>query len=292
MMFYENLARKIELPVEVLNEILALQPILGELSVLQMQLLDSDYAVDELKKSLAIIAKETKIHPYQVDFYLLLLATKPLYELYQQRGINDEIFFDTMRDLVYKLRECQMIHGINGTFVFDWYPGFYRLERFALGRLQYEFSNYDKESYDRFGVKIEQGDLAFGLHVPSSGPLNRDECYESYQRACKFFETDWLVLKCHSWFFNPYHQEFLPANSNILAFINDFDIIDYQEETTFNDAWRIFGLVEGKDVAEWPESTSLQRAYKQHLLAGGSVGTGYAILVFDGEKVINLVDKE
>ena len=81
--------------------------------------------------------------------------------------------------------------------------------------------------------------------------------------------------------------EFLPENSNIRAFAEDFDIIRTDPEKNCHELWRVFGKRENYDPAELPRNNSLQRGLADYLASHDSVtGSGYGIFAFDGEKVI------
>ena len=41
-----------------------------------------------------------------------------------------------------------------------------------------------------------------------------------------------------------------------------------------------------EEAEDLPEDTSMRRAFKKHLLAGGKTGAALGILVFDGEKLL------
>lgn len=286
-MFYENLAKEIGLPLDFLDELMALREKIGDLNDLQDKLFDPDYSGD-LDNELKERAKEVEVHYYMYAFYLLFISAKKLHELYDINGIEEHIFFDSMKDIVYKLKECQTMYNISGTFVFGWFPDFYRLKRFALGRFQYDVSTYPSDDYEKFGLSIKKGDVAYGLHIPSSGPLTQEECLESYVKAFNFFGQKPLVIWCQSWLLNPHHRDFLPKESNIVQFLDNFDVISYASpQEKFGDAWRIFGNVADIEIADWPEETGLQRAYKNHVLQDGPLGEWLGVIVFDGRKIIN-----
>lgn len=46
-------------------------------------------------------------------------------------------------------------------------------------------------------------------------------------------KTDYIIIVCNSWLIFPKHYEFLPLNSNIIGFMNDFDILWGSEEEIF-----------------------------------------------------------
>jgi len=60
--------------------------------------------------------------------------------------LTDELFWDTIADLKFKLIECHDVYGIWGTFVASWYPWFYTMHRFKLGRLQYEAVHFSGDT--------------------------------------------------------------------------------------------------------------------------------------------------
>ncbi|MBR5619688.1 MAG: hypothetical protein IKW76_08130, partial [Clostridia bacterium] len=79
---------------------------------------------------------------------------------------------------------------------------------------------------------------------------------------------------------------FLPPQSNILKFMDCFDIISSADSEVFNDKWRIFANYKDAEPADLPRDTSLRRAFADRLLAGGKTGSGWGIFFFDGEKIL------
>ena len=68
--------------------------------------------------------------------------------------------------------------------------------------------------------------------------------------------------------------------------LDDFIILESEEKEEFTDAWRLYGGAGYKKPEEWPEDNSLYRAFKQRVLSGGKTGSGFGIVIFDGEKVV------
>ena len=114
---------------------------------------------------------------------------------------------------------------------------------------------------------------------------------DSLKKAYEFF-TDFrrddglMIFECGSWLIYEGYKDFLPEKSNILKFIDDFEIVSSESCDKFNDAWRIFDKYGYKSPKHWPEDTSLRRAFKHHILNGGKTGHGHGIIVFDGEKAV------
>jgi hypothetical protein len=69
--------------------------------------------------------------------------------------------------------------------------------------------------------------------------------------------------------------------------MDDFDITQSKDDPDFNDKWRIFATDEKLKPEQLPADTGLRRAYVNRLKEGKPVGTGFGVIVFDGEKIIN-----
>jgi hypothetical protein len=287
-MFYDVLADRLELPREARELFNAVQAKAGDLPELQNALFSNEVTTEQLTERVEAAAEKLGIHMYTFCFYFLFKAAKRLHGCYIEKGIGEDVFFNTMNDLKYKLAECHAVHGIWGTFVFGWFREFYLMTRFALGRLQYDIYNYFWEPYEKHGISVQKGDVVYNCHIPSAGPLTKELCQDSYQKAYDFFGRHPLVIICDSWILYPPQRDFLPPGSRILDFMDDFDIINSHDHAEgFPDAWRVFGKDHVLPPEQWPVETGLQRAYAERIKQGKPVGTGQGVIVFDGEKIIN-----
>ena len=235
------------------------------------------------------------VHAYTIELFYFMYISYALHERYQAQNIDDAVFWQSMTDLRAKLVECRDVYGINGSFVASWFFGFFRMTRFALGRLQFEFTDYDEdEPYTRGGYTLQNGDKMIGMHIPSLGPLSNENMLDAFRRAyhfpyfadAKIPGTDIIPFCCGSWLLYPPHREFLPPQSNILKFMDCFDIVDSWDNEEFHDKWRIFAKYHTLPVDQLPRDTSLRRAYADRLAAGKPVGGGWGVFFFDGEKII------
>ena len=117
-------------------------------------LLFKDYGIDgaygaewkPIVPHMDALSERTGLHRHVVDFLFLALASERLRENYRAAGLTDELFWDTIADLKFKLIECHDVYGIWGTFVASWYPWFYTMHRFKLGRLQYEAVHFSGDA--------------------------------------------------------------------------------------------------------------------------------------------------
>ncbi|MBQ6708716.1 MAG: DUF5596 domain-containing protein [Clostridia bacterium] len=236
------------------------------------------------------IAEESSFLEEQLYMIYFMELSQHLMKLYEENGISLDVYWDSMSDLKVKLMECKKVYDIWGTFVGGWFIGFFRLDRFKLGRLEYEIVGCEIEDYKKHGIELKSKDPVINIHIPSGEPFTFDIRLDSYKKAYEFYKEyrkgDLLPLVCSSWLLYPTNKEFYPENSNIIDFADDFEIFASGDQDEFHDSWRVFGKPNETPFDELPETTSLMRAYKKHLANKGKVGYGKGIIIFDGENVL------
>ncbi len=248
--------------------------------------MDYKKILNELKD----VSPSCGVHTYTLHMLFFIILSRKTRKIYEERGIAPEIFRASMMDLHWKLLECKKMFGIWGTSVADWQIWWFEVKRFALGRFQYELVPFE-DTYEKNGISLHPGDLVINVHIPSCGPLRREEYMQSYAMAADFFRDSFedrpVVFFCESWMLFPEHRLFLPKTSNILGFMQDYDI--YKEEYNNGDLWRIFYEDHKKPVEELPQDTGLQRAYRSWLMDGHQAGLGFGVFIYDkrltGEKL-------
>ena len=239
------------------------------------------------------IAREGGVHPYTVWLLFLIQAAKPAVASYLEKGVPEDLVWETFRDLKFKVMECKNVQGVWGNFVAFWYPIFYSCDILKLGRLEFENTVYKEDTPYVWGeYVIRPGDPVKSVHIPSSRePFDQAARLDSYKRAYGFFKEELqgkpLVCVCDSWLLYPRNREILSPTSNIVSFSSDFDVIRWKESEEFHDAWRVFGGEYQNPPADLPENTSMQRAFKKWLMEGKKTGSGFGVLLFDGEKILN-----
>lgn len=231
------------------------------------------------------------LHRHVIDFLFMMSASEQMREDYRTAGLSDELFWDTIADLKYKLIECHNVYGIWGMFVAFWHSWFFQLRRFKLGRMQYESYIYSGDEPVTIGdYTVNPGDTVYNLHIPSCGPFPKDVRIDSYKKAYEFYKHELggkpMIFMCESWLLYPKNREILPAHLNMVDFLNDFKIVRVEETEEFGDKWRVFGADFEKPNEELPENTTMQRCFKKWLLAGNKTGEGIGVFVYDGEKFI------
>ena len=224
-------------------------------------------------------AKKLYLYEYTTELLVFCCLTKKLKERYDEKGISKEIFVTTIKDFRYQMEVCKNVKGIIGTPCSDWCIGFVAMTRFGLGRFQYEVIKFNAD-YTKDGKTLTPESLVLNVHIPASGqPLSGELALDSFERAKEFYKDiigEPFAFKCSSWLLYPEHEQMLSHESNIYRFMQMFDIIGNGIKKNNGDLYRIFGTDELRPEF-LPENTSLQRAYKKHLLNGGKTGYGVGV---------------
>ena len=227
------------------------------------------------------LAKDFPTAHETVEFLFFVLCSEHLKQLYQEEGYPEPYFRGVMLDMRYKLEECHNIRGIWGSMRAIWFIDFFALLRFAIGRLQYEVIAMP-ECMSADGQYCFGGEKAVNVHIPSAGPLKREEVQESFRQATNFyadcFPGDCVLFTCQSWLLFPMHFQMLPENSGIRQFMDEFTIIHVViDKSKCLHLWRVFGTYDVSNPETLPRNTSLQRIYAEWLEAGKPIGDGLGI---------------
>ena len=240
----------------------------------------------EMIENMKKLSESAGIHEYTGSLLLLVCMAPKLKERYTQKGISEEIFYDTLSDMRYKLYECLEVHGIIGTFVAYWYAGFFNLTRFGFGKLQFEPKKLGVDC-EYNGIPLSADTYVLNTHIPRTGKrLDRESILEAYRKGREFFLqyfphmfTDKkTVFYCSSWLLDPWNLTVLSEGSNLRAFITDYHIIEQGEYDNYKDLWRLFDKMYTGDPDALPQNTSLRRAYVERIKRGEK--TGWAIGIF------------
>jgi len=237
------------------------------------------------------LGHELGIHEYTASLLLYICLSKRLGEVYAERGIDRKIFFDSTHDLYYKLIECRLVKGINGSFVAIWFSGFFDLARFALGRLQFEISSTaDDVTID--GTFYPKGTKTLAVHIPRTGTrLERDSVLESYRLASEFFRVEFdgqpILFCCHSWMLDPWLGSVLSPSSNIVTFAKDYLLIHDNVSSINNVVWRVFDEDYRGDPYALSQSSSIRRAYADRIARGDDLIETLGFFVYENGNIIN-----
>ena len=198
----------------------------------------------------------------------MLKASADVYTDYVEKGIGDEIYYDTMKCYSRFIDETLKMTGRLCFDRFWWTVRQAGCHLFRIGELEYEMKHPD-------------GTVVIGIHIPSDADFTPSAVDESLRRAKAFFAEHYPELKdaeyrCHSWLLDGQLKGMLGERSNILSFQNRFEIFDRGEVSGEFIEWLY--RTRSTDYQGLPESTSLQRNMKIHLLSGGVVRNAYGRL--------------
>ena len=257
-----DLCEKICLQQEIIDKVIAFD-----------STFEYDNVKDEMERLLtfetsqeALIRLKEKLGEDQSGIKILTCMVRCLestYEQYSKLGIPEQVFLDTMNCFSRFIEEHKVSYGTYG-FDRDWWTTRQiGMKLFRIGELEYELTT-------------ESDEKVISVHIPSNARLTIINCRKSYVDSQKFIRTYYPEYKesryiCHSWLLSPALKELLPLTSNIIAFQEAFEVLEWNKE---EDDYMEWVYKKKYDVYEnLPEDSSLQRNMKKHLLAGGLVGT-------------------
>ena len=239
--------------------------------------INCDYA--DLLKRADGVAAAVSLHEYTVELLLFLCLSRHTKEMYIARGLDLQIYHDSMLDLKYKLEECKLVRGVVGSFVAKWFDRFFDLTRIALGRLQFEIIRFGYD-YTRDGKVLTPDSKVVNVHIPRTGtPIDKASCDAAYAKARAFFAKEIgepFAFYCSSWLLYPQNKEILSPTSNTYRFMAEYDVFKWGIDKHGDNLWRLFDTDE-RNWARLPANTSMRRAYVEHLKGGGRLGWGKGV---------------
>ncbi len=202
---------------------------------------------------------------------VLLDCVLATHDVYRKMNIPEPIFIDTMKFFSRFVEFDMSIHGRPAFHWGWWSPRQISAVEFRIGALEYEM------------IDDDSGKI-ISLHIPSDADLSLTSLRESYLAARAFFaryfpEYADSPMHCNTWMLAPVLKELLPSHSRILGFQRWFVVNKIDEDSRGFMRW----IYSREDIPfeSLPDKTFLQKAAKQHLLAGGKIGWAFGILSND-----------
>lgn len=281
----KQLMQKLDFPSDDQDELLAILDkflITSEFLSIVNRYDCNDFDFPKILDDVKTLAEKKDICPYTAHMLLFICLSPKLYKKYIEKGIDDKIFYDTMRDLRYKLEECRLLHGKCGTVAATWYQRFFEMRLFALGRLQFEI-NHTWFECDIDGIHIPKGKKVLSVHIPRTNTrLEHGLVLDSYRQAREFYKNEFkdnIIFICNSWLLYPWIRTVLKDGSNLARFYDDFTIVQSGEYQNYNEIWRLFDCLYDGNPDNLPSDTSLRRAYIQRIKSQQPIGHGTGIIV-------------
>lgn len=196
---------------------------------------------------------------------VVLYSLPSVYQNYKEKGIDDNIFFDTFSDIKIWCANAFDQYGEKGLENIHWITKHLSMKIFRIGRLQFEFSRF--LILPHAGLKniircpYRLGEKCITLHIPQGEKLDNDKYINSFQRANEFFKKYYPSYKyrCYTvitWLLNPDFRTVLGKDSNIVKFANMFTLLGYVPDSDMNER-RVFGYK--KDRKNYRPKNALQR---------------------------------
>lgn len=272
-----DLSKRINLPIEAAEYALPIAEKLDGTPVLDecWQLV---LAGEDGMQFLRDHAEEFGCEVYRLSLAATLLLTRNMREIYKAQGYDMAIYWDSLQDITIWTKCCKAEAGLWGMKQFSWLSKTLRGKLWRLGRMQFELIPFEEGSYEGQGIALNDGDVVINTHIPEGEKLTPALRKDAFDRAVRFFGRN--VFLCESWMLWPAHYEMLKPTSNVISFMDDFDIFKSREYPGVSDLWRIFGYRQDYRPEKLPANSSLQRAYIERMRAnGGLTGCGYGIHV-------------
>lgn len=214
----------------------------------------------------------------QADYaYALFFFVRSAYAFYftlKERGIGDEVIFDTYSDFAIWNKVCIEETGICGLKETRWMALHISGELFKLGRLQFGITVSEEDEVCG-SFTLNKGSTRYYVHIPRGEPFDFERCEQSYRQALDFFQVDEMFCFCYSWFLSPTLKEILPPHSNILKFASMFEVYKTAPDERWGERF-VFGSVKD-NPEEYIAVTSLQREAKRLLLSGKFLGAATGV---------------
>ena len=230
------------------------------------------------------IAAVTGVHTYTVEFLMFMCFSRKLKETYLEHGHTEAMWRQSMLDLKCKMMVCNAVKNIWGMFVAWWYDGFFRMERFGFGRMEFELFEFPLETYEKDGKVLRKGDKVINCHIAKTGePLSPELTEDAYRQAAEFYKDEFtgkpIPFFCESWLIYSKMDDLLPEKSNIRTFKERFDVIHdhLYDKGDYSEMWRLYDMDFTGNLDDFPADSSLRRNYRQFLKEGGQVGEGYGV---------------
>ena len=220
---------------------------------------------------------------------LSLLLTHVSHGYYREKGIAEDIYLDSMRDIRVWTQTCLENRHHLGLYQYSWVRNFYRADIVRLGRLEFHIIKYELEKpYTACGITVNKGDPVINIHIPADGHMEPEDVQDAFRRAYRYFgKTGISPFVCESWLLYEKNRLFCRPESRMVSFMDCFTILESTDIPDCGDLWRVFGHRPTYDPDTLPDDTPLRRQLKEHLKNGGTMGAGHGIFLHNGEKRVD-----
>lgn len=214
---------------------------------------------------------------------LIMLGLLPcLKEEYTRKNIDEDIFYNTISDLIFRLGKNYEKNGKFGIsrYEFSWLSRIFRMRIFKFNSLQFEkykidfnaiahLIQVDIETYKKYNNR----DVLF-IHVMEHVDISKKSCDLSFNLADAFFGERFREYYCCSWLLFDGMEKCLNNKLNILNFKKRFKILA-NSSNICGAIEKVFNTNNLDDLKNFAPKTSLQRNI---LKSKNSMGLGIGII--------------
>lgn len=191
------------------------------------------------------------------------------------RGVPDEVINNTVPDgFSGALKETDGGFFFDAMKLYSWIQLYIDSKLLRVGILNFELRDRVKEDC---GGRLSPDDAVINVHIPAGIRLTPENCRSAYSECAKLVKTAFPEFKykafvCFSWMMDSQLKTMLSPESNIVKFQSHYETFSTNKPTD-SVLMFVFGYPAGvkPHPSELAEDTSLQRAIKNHLLAGGQM---------------------
>ncbi len=280
--YFRTLAPQIRMSSEALATLEALMPRISPEAADEMAryLTDASVPAPEKRERMTEFANQENGDLLCVLIYMA--ATGYTHAKYREKGIPDDVFYNTFNCLPEKMETHMKHFGTWGYGAPTWPISHLNLTLFRIGRLGYQFVAAPHEPLkDGDRMLADEDEPYIYMHISDNEKLAG--CAESIKEARTFFRKFYpaygdCVYMTNTWLLEPRLAEILPETSNIMQFQKLFHIYD-RYDCRSEVLKRIFG-VEKENLDEYAPATSLARAVIEYLKSGKTLGRGLGYTKF------------
>ncbi len=216
-----------------------------------------------------------------LNLYFYLLKAAKTYGVYTEKGIDPEVFNNTLGDIaIYcKMNREQLgVYGIPQRIYRRWLRRYFECRIYQLGHLRFELipCTYEAVIGD---LSVSKGNRVLSVHIPGGKPLEEDACESAYAQARVFFRKHYAmetpVFYCASWLLQPWLPDALPETSRIVKFQSKYQILDFVDDPEDVTLWVFPQKCE--NIEDYPEDTIVRRTVKNRLRRGEVIGYGAGV---------------
>lgn len=200
-----------------------------------------------------------------------LYMCEELSKKYQKMEIPNQVFLDTLSDLVTWTNIWSEKKGELYLGQLTWISWHLKMHLFKLGRLQFAMQKTD---YNVPSLGLHPQDDIIGIHIPSGDPLSLDACRQSVAMAKEFFQQfypsyQYSCFTCHTWLLDSTLKEILEEGSNILKFRELFDEVLFEEPSDALLGYVFQWMSSREDVKSMTATTKLAKKVQDRINQNG-----------------------